>query len=211
MGGLGATLAEELRAVSALEAAAVATAIAYLVLAIRQNTWCWPSACVSAAIYIFLFLDARLYMEAVLNGFYLAMAFYGWFAWLGGGTDSSGEMPVTRWPWPRHAAAISAIALLAAMNGWLLATHTDAAFPYVDSLTTWAAIWTTFLVARKVFENWWYWLAIDSVSIVVYWLRGLELTALLFVLYVAMIPVGIAAWRRSLARTAGARAAAGSP
>jgi nicotinamide mononucleotide transporter len=69
--------------------------------------------------------------------------------------------------------------------------------PYVDSLTTFAAVWATFLVARKVLENWWYWLAIDSVSVVIYWSRDLPLTALLFVLYVILIPFGLNGWRRS--------------
>jgi nicotinamide mononucleotide transporter len=81
--------------------------------------------------------------------------------------------------------------------GTLLARHTDAAFPYIDSATTFAAIWATFLVARKVLENWWYWLAIDTVSIFIYWSRDLELTSLLFLLYVGMIPFGLVRWTRS--------------
>ena len=46
-------------------------------------------------------------------------------------------------------------------------------------------------------ENWWYWLVIDAASIVIYWSRDLQLTALLFVVYVVMIPFGLVAWRRS--------------
>jgi len=64
-------------------------------------------------------------------------------------------------------------------------------------LTTWGAIWATFLVARKVLENWWYWLVIDIASIAIYWARDLQLTSLLFVVYVVMIPFGMRAWRRS--------------
>ena len=86
---------------------------------------------------------------------------------------------------------------MAALTGFLLTVYSDAVFPYIDSLTTWAAIWTTFLVARKVLENWWYWLVIDSASVLIYWLRDLQLTSLLFVVYVVMIPFGIASWTRS--------------
>ena len=106
-------------------------------------------------------------------------------------------MPVTVWPLRLHVVAILAIAVLVVVAGTLLRQKTDAAFPYVDSATTFAAIWATFLVARKVLENWWYWLAIDSVSIAIYWSRELELTALLFVVYVIMIPFGLAHWTRS--------------
>lgn len=172
-------------------------AIAYLVLAIRQNIWCWVCAGVSTAIYVTLFIDARLYMESVLNGFYFAMAIYGWYAWRAGRSNDH-ERPVVRWPPGYHVVAILGIVGVSALNGYLLGRYTDAAFPYLDSLTTWSAIWATFLVARKVLENWWYWLLIDTASIVIYWIRDLELTALLFVVYVIMIPFGLVSWRRSM-------------
>ena len=93
--------------------------------------------------------------------------------------------------------AVAVIVALSFVSGNLLERFTDAEFPYIDSLTTWSAIWATFLVARKVLENWWYWLAIDIASIFIYWSRDLELTALLFVVYVIMIPFGLISWTRS--------------
>ena len=72
------------RALAPLEVIAVVAAIAYLVLAIRQNIWCWLGAGISTAIYVYLFFDAKLYMESALNLFYFAMAIYGWFVWYPG-------------------------------------------------------------------------------------------------------------------------------
>ena len=186
----------EARALAPLEVIAVAAAIAYLVLAIRQNIWCWLGAGVSTAIYIYLFFDARLYMESALNLFYFAMAIYGWSVWHFGRSGDA-ELPVSVWPGNVHAAAIVAVVAASAVSGYLLSRYSDAVYPYVDSMTTWGAIWATFLVARKVLENWWYWLVIDAASIVIYWSRDLHLTALLFVVYVVMIPFGLIAWRRS--------------
>ncbi len=190
-----ATLVGQVQSWSPLEIVAVAAAIAYLVLAIRQNIACWFFALLSTGIYIALFIEARLYMESVLNAFYFGMAVYGWVSWRHGGDN---DLPVSQRSIGFHVVAIVAIMLVALVNGFLLDRYSDAAFPYVDSMTTWAAIWTTYLVAQKVLENWWYWLVIDVVSIFIYWNRGLELTALLFVLYVAMIPFGYLAWRKSL-------------
>ena len=153
---LATRLIEQAQAFSTLEVVAVVFAIAYLLLAIRQNIWCWLCAGISTAIYIWLFIGARLYMESVLNGFYFVMAIYGWIVWTSGRSDGH-ERPVTLWPWKRHATAITAIVIVSLFNGYLLGQHTDAVFPYIDSLTTWSAIWATFLVARKVLENWWYW------------------------------------------------------
>ncbi len=178
------------------EIIAVVSAVAYLALAIRQNIACWLFAAVSTAIYIWLFAQAKLYMESALQVFYLAMAGYGWYSWTVGRVNG-GEKPVVVWPLRIHAVAITALGALSAISGYLLGVHTDAAFPYTDSLTTWFAIWATFLVARKVLENWWYWLVIDLVLIGIYWMRDLKLTSLLFCLYVAMIPFGLISWTRS--------------
>ncbi len=190
-------IVEQAQSQTAPEIIAVLAAVAYLGLAIRQNIACWLFAAISTAIYVWLFVEARLYMESVLNIFYLVMAAYGWYVWRNGrsaGVDS----PVVTWPPRTHIAAIAIIVVLSAASGYLLSVNSDAAFPYIDSLTTWSAIWATFLVARKVLENWWYWLVIDIVSALIYWSRDLQLTALLFVVYVVMIPFGLVSWTRSM-------------
>jgi nicotinamide mononucleotide transporter len=192
-----ARLIEQAQAYSTLEIVAVILAIAYLLLAIRQNIWCWLCAGISTSIYVWLFFGARLYMESVLNGFYFVMAIYGWYVWTSGRSGGH-ERPVVLWPLQTHAAAIVVVLAVSAVNGYLLNEYTDAAFPYIDSLTTWSAIWATFLVARKVLENWWYWLAIDIASVFIYWARDLQLTSLLFVVYVVMIPFGLVSWTRSI-------------
>ena len=197
MTSLLARLLEQAQAFSSLEAIAVVFAIGYLLLAIRQNIWCWLCAGVSTAIYVWLFIGARLYMESVLNGFYFVMAIYGWYFWTTGEAEDH-ERPVVAWPLKTHASAIVVILAASLVNGYLLSRYTDAAFPYIDSLTTWSAIWATFLVARKVLENWWYWLGIDMASVFIYWVRDLQLTSLLFVIYVIMIPFGLVAWSRSM-------------
>ena len=199
MQALFSQISQQVSALTAIEFIAVVAAIAYLLLAIRQSIWCWLFAAVSTAIYVYLFIEAKLYMESFLNGFYFLMAAYGWHVWRTGG-DSSAELPVSVWPFRIHSLAIVSIALLGLLTGYLLQRFTDAALPYIDSLTTLGAIWATFLVARKVLENWWYWLAIDVASVAVYWSRDLQLTALLFMVYVVLIPFGLVSWRRSLAR-----------
>jgi nicotinamide mononucleotide transporter len=189
-------IASQARDFAPLEFIAVAAAIAYLLLAIRQNIWCWLGAALSTAIYVYLFFDARLYMESALNLFYFAMAIYGWSVWYFGRSGDE-ELPVSVWRRSVHGIALTFIVAASIVSGYLLARYSDAVYPYVDSLTTWGAIWATFLVARKVLENWWYWLVIDTASIFIYWSRDLQLTALLFVVYVVMIPFGLVAWRRS--------------
>ncbi len=172
-------------------------AVAYLLLAIRQSLWCWPAAIGSAAIYVVLMYRAGLYMESALQIFYIGMAGYGWVHWASGGPQQ-GRLPVSSWPLIFHLPPLLLILLLSLVSGTLLATWAAAAYPYVDSFTTWAAIVTTWMVARKVLQNWHYWFVIDSISIYLYLQRGLPLTALLFAGYLVLIVIGYRAWRRDL-------------
>jgi len=197
MGDVIAILLVQLNSWSAPELIAVMLAVAYLLLAIRQNIWCWACAALSTAIYVWLFAAAKLYMESLLNLFYFAMALYGWRVW-SAVTTGAGNRPVVIWPVAVHAVAVAAIVAASFGTGFLLDRFSDAAYPYIDSATTFAAVWATFLVARKVLENWWYWLAIDSASVFIYWDRDLQLTSVLFVMYVLMIPFGLISWTRSL-------------
>lgn len=193
---LASVIASQFGAMTIQEVVAVSFAVAYLVLAIRQNIWCWFCAGISTAMFVYIYLDASLYMESILNVFYMGMAVYGWNQWRSSGPGSTG-LPVLVWPLQRHLVAISLILILSALSGSMLSAFTQAAYPYIDSATTFAAIWATYLVAKKVLENWWYWLVIDLVSVFVFWSRGLELTALLFVFYIGLIPLGIISWTRS--------------
>lgn len=209
MSDLATTILAQVPGLWGAEGIAVACAMAYLLLAIRQNIWCWFFAGISTAIFVYLFFGARLYMESALNVFYFVMAIYGWYVWRYAGhkvephvDNKADELGVTVWPMRTHTTAIATILLVSGISGYCLDSFTDAEYPYVDSLTSWGAIWATFLVARKVLENWWYWLLIDAASVFIYWSRGLELSALLFIVYLLMIPFGFISWRRSMIEAA---------
>ncbi len=192
------TISSAIAAMSLWEVLAVALGVAYLLLAMREHIWCWYAAFLGTAISIYVFWDASLLMESALNGYYMLMAVYGWYQWRHGGVASS-PLPIRRWPWRYHCVAIVAVVAVAGCSGFLLAAKTDAAWPYLDSFSTWGAVLTTYMVARKVLENWLYWLVIDSVSIVLYVDRGLYLYALLFLAYLVIAVFGYLTWRRHLA------------
>ncbi len=190
-------LSAGIQALSAWEAAAVLLAIAYLLLVIRQNVFCWPAAILSAAIYGVLFFDARLYMQSLLQAFYVAMAVYGWWNWNRGAGDG-GELPITTWAPRDHRAPLAIILVTGLLIGWALSRYTDAAHPYLDALVASGAIVTTWMVARKVLQNWHYWFVIDTVSIYLYASQGLWLTAALFLVYLVLVVIGYRQWRGSL-------------
>jgi nicotinamide mononucleotide transporter len=83
-------------------------------------------------------------------------------------------------------------------TGWAEARFTTAPFPYLDAFTTWGSVITTWMVARKVLENWLYWLLVDCVMVYLSYVAGLPATTLLFVIYLGIVIAGFLAWRRSL-------------
>lgn len=179
-----------------LETVAVVLSIAYLVLAMKENSLCWYCAFFSTAIYVLIFGDVSLYMESALNGYYMAMAIYGWYQWQRGGTKNQG-IALSVWSAGQHFMAIGLIVLATVTSGYLLSVTTEARLPYIDSFTTWASILTTVMVARKVLENWLYWIVIDSVSIFLYLDRELYQTAAMFGLYLVLATLGYFAWRKN--------------
>ncbi len=197
MTGFLQTLIEAGKNMSPWELAAVVGAITYLLLAVKENVWCWLFAFISTAIFTVLFWDVSLLMNSALNVYYMLMAVYGWYQWTHAGSGADQQMlAVSSMTQRQHVLMISAIVILSAVTGYLLGEHTTDAWPYVDAFTTWASVITTYLVTRKYLENWLYWVVIDMLSVPLYGNRGLILTALLFVAYVVIALVGYRSWRR---------------
>lgn len=189
------TWLQQLLGTSPWEAAAVLLALAYLLLAVRRSLWCWPCAFISTGIYLVLFAQAALYMQTLLQVFYLVMAVYGFREWRRG-RDSRGEMAIVSWPVGRHALGAAFVIAASVINGWLLAHYSEAQAPYVDAFVTWGSVLTTFMVARRVIENWLYWIVIDGVAAGLYFSQGLHVTGLLFIAYIGIVIHGYFTWRR---------------
>jgi nicotinamide mononucleotide transporter len=180
-----------------LEAASVVFSVLYLTLAIRESLWCWPAAFLSSVLTLAVVLGVRLYSEVVLNVYYAAMAVYGWYQWhYGGRMRGAAQLPISTWPLKMHALAIGGSLALSAAVGWIMSRYTQAAFPYLDAFVTVSSVVTTYLVARKILENWLYWLVVDSLALYVYWQRELYFFVALFALYLVLVVIGLVRWHR---------------
>lgn len=184
------------------ELIAVVCGLVFLVLAIRENPWCWLFGAVSTAIFFVLFWRSSLYMQSLLQVYYVGVSFYGWWNWRRGG-DAGSRLPVLSWPPARHAAITAIIILTGLLSGFFLDRRTDAELPYLDALTTCGGLVSTWMAARKVLQNWLYWLVIDAAAVVMYLISGLQLTAGLYAVYFMLAITGYVQWRRSYLETRG--------
>ena len=146
---------------------------------------------------MYIMYTAGLIMESFLQIFYICMAIYGWYVW-SNKINEEQELKITSWKKQYHVYAIIILTLLAIISGFLLEKYTQAALPFLDAFTTWGAIITTYMVAKKIIENWIYWFVIDSISIYLFISRELYLTSLLFFIYLIIIIFGYRSWMKKL-------------
>jgi nicotinamide mononucleotide transporter len=187
-----------LQMASGWELTAVTLSLLYLVLVVFERIECWYAAFVSTIIFLFLFWDVDLLMESALQLYYLAIAVYGWWQWnhpnVGKTSEPSEQRVIQTWPLILHLKVLVSLMVMVLVSGYLLSNNTQAALPYLDSFTTWGSVVTTYMVTRKVLENWLYWIVIDSVSIYLYLDRGLYPTVALFCVYVVVACFGYLQW-----------------
>lgn len=177
------------------ELAAVAFGLAYVAFAIRQHRWCWIAGGISTAIYIGVFMNAGLFLQAALQVVYVAMSVYGWIAWRAG---NDGSAAPRSWPLPKHLLALVVVCVATAISTPLLAHYSDSPAPLADSLGTWASIAATWLLARRVLATWFWWMAIDSGLAVLFASQGLAFTSGLYLAFALLAIAGWRAWRRDL-------------
>ena len=184
------------QAQSNLEVVAVIAAILYLVLAIRENIWCFLFALISTGIYIYLFQSVWLLSESLLNIYYFVMAIYGWYKWQQ--RQHNELLKIVSWPLKKHGALILITGLMVPLLGFGMG-QLGAEMPYLDAFTTCFAILATIMVAHKVLENWHYWLVINIISVYLFISKDLFLTAAMFVLYIILTVVGYFKWKKKYA------------
>ena len=195
---------------SLIEWVAVALALAYVLLATRQSRWCWPAAGLSGAIYLLLFARAGLTMQSALQVFYIVMAIYGWIAWRAS-HGRSGELPVSDRPARWHFAAAALVIAATVANVYLLDGDEDPLVRYADSFVAWGSVAATWMMTRKVIENWLYWIVFDLVAASLYFSQGFNATAGLFLVYIVLAVRGYLQWRPGLVKREAGVGGAGKP
>jgi nicotinamide mononucleotide transporter len=183
-----------LKAMSMAEVIAVILGVAYLVLAVKRSRWCWVAGGISSAIVIWLSARQGLPMQAGLNVYYVLVSIYGYWHW----TDADIPRPaVSLLPLRWHVLGTLAVILTSILTAQYLQRETQAAWPYLDSLTTWGSLFTTWLVARVKLENWAYWFVIDAVEAYLFFEQKLYLLGLMTAATLIVILFGHRSWSRT--------------
>ena len=192
---------------SPAEGVAAAAGVLYVILAIVQSRLCWVAGFLSTAIYLYVFYRSHLYMQAGLQAYYVAAAVYGWWAWR---SDAAGAaLPVTRAGLRVQLLGLAAVLAAAWTSAAWLASRTGSRDPLLDSLTTWASLFATWLVTRKKIDNWAWWLVVDALILALCWRQKLYPSVFMYGLYIGLAFIGWRSWYRDMTRTDFRRSAVG--
>jgi len=194
--GFFETFWEGVLATSWLEWSGVLLGLIYLILAAYRSIWCWLFAFLSSAIFVYLCYDFQLYIESILQLFYVVMAVVGYLSWNSDTSTSKAKIDVITWKPIYHLANVLGSGLVALLLGWIFDSFTDQANPYLDAFTTVYSLVATFMLARRVLENWIYWIVIDAISVMLYASRGLYLTSVQYILFTVLAAYCLYTWWR---------------
>ena len=165
-------------------------------LTAQRRRWCWPVGLVSVLVYAWVFVDARLYSDALLQFAFGALIVYGWRRWTRH-LDTDGRVEVA--PLPRGqliahvlVGTLGALALGFAMHRW-----TDAALPWLDAALTSFSLVAQWWQGRRHIAAWWLWIVVDVIYVGEYAYKDLLITAVLYAGFVGLAVVGLRAWQRA--------------
>jgi nicotinamide mononucleotide transporter len=182
-----------------LEIIAVLLGIANIVLIIRRSVWNYPFGMAMVTLYFFIFRDLKLYSDAGLQIFFFAVNLYGLWAWTRNKAQA-GEVMVEQLGRDGVLAWIAGSVIATLGWGFVMSRHTDASYPFWDAGVAMLSVAGQILMTRRYLENWWWWIAVNLISIPLYWVKGIHLTAGLYVLFLALAVAGLIEWRKVQAK-----------
>jgi nicotinamide mononucleotide transporter len=167
-------------------------------LVVKEHVLNWPIGIANNIFFVILFWRTRLFGDMALQFVYMTLGFLGWYRWVRGGPAHSAlRIRFT----PARTAAMLGLFVTAATPGltvYLRAIGDSS--PFLDAVTTALSIAAQYMQTRKYLEHWAVWIVADVVYIGLYIVRGLHLTALLYLVFLLMCIQGWREWKRRTER-----------
>lgn len=182
-----------------LEWVAAALGLVNILLVARRSLWNYPFGLAMVALYFFVFFEAKLYSDALLQIFFFVINIYGWWNWVRSEKQDDGGIVVERLGNPARLFWLAGTAV--AVLGWgsMMGHFTDAAAPFADATVAGMSVAAQILQSQRKYESWLLWVAVDALATGLFWSRGLIATSVLYAVFLAIALYGLVAWRRTMA------------
>lgn len=158
----------------------------------------WPVGLLTSLFYIVIFYQTKFYADMGLQVYYVVISAYGLYNWMYGKKgQSTGKLYISKIRLRQLIVLAPIAVVLFAGLSYILIHYTDSPVPYGDSFTTAISIIATWMLARKILEQWLLWIVANAVSLALYSYKGMYPTTILFVFYTGLSVVGYIQWRKS--------------
>jgi nicotinamide mononucleotide transporter len=176
-----------------IEILATALGLMNVWLIVKRSMWNYPPGLVMVALYAWIFYDAKLYSDVILQIFFFFVQLYGWYNWKQS-QQESGEVVVESMSLPERTQALVAVAIFSIGLGGYMSNYTDASLPHWDAFIAGASFVAQYLLSKRKLENWVLWITVDVVAIGVYAYKGLYITSGLYSVFLGMATIGLITW-----------------
>ena len=185
-----------------LEFVAVVFGILSVIYSRAENILVYPTGLINTTLYIYLSVQAGLYAEASVNGYYTIMSVAGWIWWTQKGGDG-GRLRISGSSATDWRNALLFFGIFWIVLWWLLSRFTDSSVPIADAFAAASAYTGMWLMARKKLENWIWWIITNIASIPLYFSKGFVFTSFQYLVFLALAILGYVEWRRKLIQNPG--------
>lgn len=160
----------------------------------KASVWNFPWGILNSLILGIVFLDQKLFADSALQIVFIVLSAQGWWQWsTRSGRPTSGFHSTTL----REQAWLLGIAALLALLLWGVLVELRGSAPPLDALITALSLCAQWQLNRRQVSSWYWWIAVDLISVPLYWSRGLYLIAGLYVIFLALCVHGLRNWQRS--------------
>jgi len=180
---------------------------------LRRRVWAWPVGIVGNVLLFTVFIAATfddhaqqpLFGQAGRQVFFILTSVYGWYRWqqVRAGRDKDAPAITPRWATTNERVAyLVAAAAAIVLCQWVFSVI-GAGWPaprwyyWCDAWIFVGSMVATYAMARGWTDFWLAWIAVDLVGVPLLWHSGYYPTAILFVVYGALVMWGFVVWRRA--------------
>ena len=180
-----------------LEIAAALLGLVNVTLVVRRSIWNYVFGLAMVTLYAFVFFEARLYSDALLQVFFFVVQIYGWWNWRRSQAES-GDVVVVTLPTRARIGWAGGAVIASALWGYAMHRFTDASFPWIDGTIAIVSVVAQILQSRRALESWWLWIAVDVASVGLYAAKELWPTMALYAVFLGLAIWGAIDWRRAM-------------
>ena len=174
------------------------TGIIFIILEIKEINWMWPFGIISTACYIIFFYQSDFYALMILQFYYFIIGFYGWYYWVFGGNNPENPLKINNLKLNLGIKLSIITVVLFFAIWWFLAHFFNSSNAIMEAILAALGFVATWMITRKIIEQWYIWIFANSLSVFVFMKSGLYATSLLYVFYALSAFVGYYEWRKSL-------------